>query len=32
MAAGYLYGWDATNEKWVKIYVNTSGKPVIVTS
>jgi hypothetical protein len=29
MSAGYLYGWDDVNKKWVKIVVDTDGKVVV---
>jgi len=32
MASGYLYAWDATNEVWVKVQVNSDGELILVTS
>lgn len=29
MSTAYLYGWDATNNKWVKCLVNADGKLII---
>jgi len=29
---GYIYGWDAVNDKWVKIACDADGKIKIVSS
>jgi len=32
MPGAYLYAWDATNEVWVKVQVNSDGELILVTS
>lgn len=30
MGEALIYGWDATNEKWIPVQVNTSGELIVV--
>lgn len=32
MAGIYLYAWDDTNKKWVKVQVDVDGKIIVVKS
>lgn len=31
-SSGYLYGWDSSTGKWVRILVDTNGNIVVSTS